>query len=277
MKYCRLIVMLAVYILLIGCTDTSKPDANVWLDPWMSCTKTPNPKSAYGDSHWIQYDLGSVRTLSKSWVWNTNDKNYLDRGFKEVKIDHSKDGNKWNYHGEMTFPQAGGDAIYAGFPGPDLSGVEARYVLLTAISNYGDSDCAGLTEVKFNLMPAEVAILPDSLIEDDDHPCDETTGIVFLRDGEKVELSDFEPHHSYQGLYQVETKNGWVDVPFKNIDKVYIRHVEGNHFMYDVRMKDGESLQGFSNVFRNFVDGETPEGNQVIEYTDIEYFTISCG
>jgi len=277
MKSDRFIVVLAVCIFLMGCRDTSKPDDKVWLDPWMSCTKTPNPKSVYGDTHWIQYDLGSVRTLSKSWVWNANDKKYLHRGFKEVKIDHSKDGKKWNYHGEMTFPQARGDAIYAGFPGPDLSAVEARYVLLTAVSNYGDSDCAGLTEVKFNLMPAEVAILPDSLIEDDDHPCEEIMGMVYLQDGEKVELSDFEPHHSYRGLYQIETKNGWVDIPFIDIGKVYIKHVEGNHFTYDVRLKDGRLLKGFSNVFRNFVDGETSEGNQVIEYTEIEYFTISCG
>ena len=130
----------------------AEPDASIWLDTWVSCEKRQNPKQEYGTSHWIQYDFGSVRTLSKSWIWNTNDPNRLGQGFKNVKVDYSEDGQNWIYWGEMEFPKAQGNPVYGGFPGPDLLNIKARYVLLTAISTHGAA-CAGLAEVKFNLMP----------------------------------------------------------------------------------------------------------------------------
>ncbi|MEL6191848.1 MAG: T9SS type A sorting domain-containing protein [Bacteroidota bacterium] len=129
------------------------PDASIWKDTWASCEATPSPNLANGTSHWIQYDLGLVRKLSKTWVWNTNDPNKLTEGFRRVKVDYSLDGRNWTSWGEMEFPQAQGSAIYGGFSGPDLVGVEARYVLLTALSNHGASSCYGLAEVKFNLLP----------------------------------------------------------------------------------------------------------------------------
>lgn len=130
-----------------------EPDASIWLDSWVSCSTTENPKNEYGETHWIQYDFGSVRRLSKSWAWNVNDPNRLDQGFNLVKVDYSEDGNDWTYWGEMNFPKAQGDAVYGGFPGPDLVNIEARYVLLTVVSTHGSSTCASLSEVKFNLLP----------------------------------------------------------------------------------------------------------------------------
>ncbi|MEM7102730.1 MAG: T9SS type A sorting domain-containing protein [Bacteroidota bacterium] len=128
-------------------------DASIWEDTWASCAQNPNPKAEYGNSHWIMYDLGFARNLSKTWVWNTNDPNELDRGFNQVKIDYSMNGNQWTYWGEMTFPQGTGEAVYGGFSGPDMVGLEAQYVLFTAMSNHGDPVCFGLAEVKFNLLP----------------------------------------------------------------------------------------------------------------------------
>ena len=84
-----------------------------------------------------------MRNLSKTWVWNTNDPDKVDQGFKTVRIDYSEDGENWTNWGEMTFPKAQGEAVYGGFAGPDLQNVKAQYVLLTAISNYGDATCAG--------------------------------------------------------------------------------------------------------------------------------------
>ncbi|MEM7374608.1 MAG: discoidin domain-containing protein [Bacteroidota bacterium] len=141
----------------ISCSDSSKADASIWLDPWVSCTPTANPITKYGNSHWIHYDFGSVRTLSKSWIWNTNDPQKLNQGFKKVSIDYSEDGETWTHYGEMNFPKAEGKAVYGGFAGPDLVGVKARYMLLTALSNHGDPACSGITEVKFNLLPIEPA------------------------------------------------------------------------------------------------------------------------
>ncbi|MEL7378319.1 MAG: fibronectin type III domain-containing protein, partial [Bacteroidota bacterium] len=140
-------------------------DATIWQNTWASCTPSSNPKSAYGTSHWIQYDLGQERRLSKSWVWNTNDPQELDRGFKDVHIDYSLDGQNWTYWGSMTFPQGTGTAVYGGFPGPDLVGIQARYILITAIDNYGDGACYGLAEVKFNLLPYPPGSSPDGTYE----------------------------------------------------------------------------------------------------------------
>ena len=142
-----------------------EPDASIWLDTWASCSMSSNPKAEYGSSHWIQYDFGEVRQLSKTWVWNTNDPSELDRGFNQVKVDYSIDGSEWIYWGEMNFPMAPGTAIYGGFPGPDLVDLEARFVLLTASSNHGDPSCSGLAEIKFNLLPEIQDEFPE-VIED---------------------------------------------------------------------------------------------------------------
>lgn len=136
--------------LMAQCFDA---DESIWLDTWASCQSNPNPKPTYGDSHWIQYDFGEIRKLSKTWVWNTNDPAKLSQGFNQVKIDYSNDGSTWTYWGEMSFPMAQGEAIYGGFPGPNLYGIDARYVLLTAITNHGDPSCFGIAEIKFNLYP----------------------------------------------------------------------------------------------------------------------------
>ncbi|MEM9548523.1 MAG: T9SS type A sorting domain-containing protein [Bacteroidota bacterium] len=133
-------------------SQCTEPDASIWLDTWRSCATSANPISSYGASHWIQYDLGAVRNLSKSWVWNTNDPGRLNQGFQDVMVDYSVDGEEWQHWGEMTFPKAQGDAIYGGFPGPDLSNLSAQFILITALSNHGDENCYGLAEIKFNLM-----------------------------------------------------------------------------------------------------------------------------
>ncbi|MDA0196664.1 MAG: discoidin domain-containing protein [Bacteroidetes bacterium] len=256
----------------------AEPDAGIWVEPWSSCEKKANPKAEYGKTHWIQYNLGDVQNLSKSRVWNVNDPKKLNQGFKNVKIDYSMDGQNWTYFGEMTFPKAEGQAIYGGFQGPDLVGVSARYILLTAVSNHGDSKCSGLTEVKFNLLPTRVASTYEER-DDDDKDKDEnkckTSGTVILKDGNKIELSDFDPHHSSRDGYTIETNNGWVDIGFNEIDKVYISHIEGNQYNYDVRTNAGKSVKGFSNVFRNFVDGKIADANKTIEYSEIDYFTIT--
>lgn len=130
-----------------------EPDASIWEKAWYTCEQSQNPNPEHGRSYWIQYDFGRVRTLSKSWIWNVNDPAYLSRGFQSVQVDYSVDGREWIRYGLMDFPTGTGDAVYGGFSGPDLTGVEAQYILLTALSNHGDASCFGLTEVKFNLLP----------------------------------------------------------------------------------------------------------------------------
>ncbi len=147
------------------CVDS---DASIWKDTWVSCDKTPNPIAEYGNSHWIQYNFGSVRNLSKTWVWNTNDPAQLDQGFNLVKIDYSEDGQTWTTLGEMNFPKAKGEAVYSGFSGPDFSNLKAQFVLLTAISNHGNASCAGLAEIKFNLLPEVGVAIPETGSDNDE-------------------------------------------------------------------------------------------------------------
>ena len=128
-------------------------DASIWESPWMSCSTSENPNSRRGNSHWIMYDLGLVRNLSKSWIWNVNDPQNLNTGFRTVAVDYSNDGTNWTQQTQMTFPRGTGSAVYSGFAGPDLYGVSARFVLFTVIDTYGDGSCAGIAEVKFNLSP----------------------------------------------------------------------------------------------------------------------------
>lgn len=138
-----------------------EPDTNIWKDTWVSCDKTPNPISSYGDTHWILYDLGNNQFLGSTWVWNTNDPTRLNQGFDLVKFDYSEDGENWTLWGEMKFPKADGAAIYGGFAGPDFEAIQARYVLLTVLSTHGDVNCAGIAEIKFNLNKPPVEI-PES-------------------------------------------------------------------------------------------------------------------
>ncbi|MEM7361330.1 MAG: T9SS type A sorting domain-containing protein, partial [Pseudomonadota bacterium] len=155
MKHILYQLIFNLFLAHIGFAQCFEPDAKIWQDTWRSCETQMNPNDMYGESHWIQYDFGAVRNLSKSWIWNTNDPAQLDQGFNRVRVDYSVDGIEWSSWGEMMFPKANGEAVYGGFPGPDLVGVKARYILITAFSNHGHSTCSGLAEVKFNLLPGE--------------------------------------------------------------------------------------------------------------------------
>ena len=133
--------------------DCFEADTHIWKNTWDSCTKSNNPNSDHGETHWILYDFSEIRNMSKSWIWNCNDPDELDKGFSLINIDYSLDGSNWTNWGEFNCPKANGDAIYSGFPGPDLQGVKCQFILLTVISNHGDSNCAGIAEIKFNLFP----------------------------------------------------------------------------------------------------------------------------
>ena len=152
MKYTLYILLLNLFFLSNSHGQCTDPDASIWNDTWRSCSPSVNPKSDYGKGHWIMYNFGSVRNLSRTWVWNTNEAGKLEQGFNHVKIDYSLDGETWIHWGDMSFPKAKAEAIYGGFPGPDLTNINAQYILITALSNHGDEGCFGIAEIKFNLM-----------------------------------------------------------------------------------------------------------------------------
>lgn len=120
-----------------------------FFDGWISCEPAPNPNPIRPVSHFITYDFGKIYKLGQMEIWNTNDPSHLDWGMRDVAIDYSINGEIWLPAGEFTFPQASGLSTYEGDAGPNLNDIEARYLLITALNNYG-GQCYGLSEFRVN-------------------------------------------------------------------------------------------------------------------------------
>jgi len=129
------------------------PNTTIWNNPWLSCQTTINPNTSRGASHWIRYDLGGTYKLRKMQVWNVNKIGESNKGFKEVVIDYSLNGTSWTQLGNYQFAQGTEAAVYAGVEAANFNGLSARYVLITAISNWGNGSCSGISDVKFNIAP----------------------------------------------------------------------------------------------------------------------------
>ena len=129
------------------CTDDAH-STNI-ADAWVSCQLTTNPNPIRGNKHWIRYDLGYIYTLKTTNFWNYNVENETGKGFKEVIIDYSIDGNNWLEAAQFQLPKAPGTTNYLGFNGPDLGRHRSEaYILLTAQSTWDEGSCAGLAEFK---------------------------------------------------------------------------------------------------------------------------------
>ncbi len=121
-----------------------------WFDGWISCAASPSPNASRGEGHWILYDFNHLYKLGQMHVWNTNAVGFLDDGMKEVVIDISDDGVNWTALGQFQFEKGTGSTTYEGFDGPNLNDAEGRYLLITALSNWGGS-CYGMSEIKIDV------------------------------------------------------------------------------------------------------------------------------
>lgn len=120
-----------------------------WNDAWISCQTAVSPNILRNEGHWIMYDLGDQYSLHESTIWNNNVPGETDRGLNEVVIDYSKDGSNWIELGTYILAEGPGSSFYQGDEGPDFDGVNARYILISAISNHG-GDCYSLSEIRIN-------------------------------------------------------------------------------------------------------------------------------
>jgi hypothetical protein len=117
---------------------------------WLSSKTGPQPA-------WIQYEFDRLYKLHEMWVWNYNVQfeSVLGFGFKDVTIEYSADGSDWIALADAQFAQAAGRDGYAHDAVVDFAGVPARYVRLTARSNWGGLvPQFGLSEVRFFFAPA---------------------------------------------------------------------------------------------------------------------------
>ena len=132
------------------CPDRHSTNAH---DGWISCTPSQNPVAGEGNGHWIHYDFGQIHEMHQSTFWNINDPDRLTDNARHVRIHYSLNGQSWIHWGNMNFVQATGDPKYEGFEGPNFNGIQARYLVLTAVTNFGGS-CVGFAEMRINTEPA---------------------------------------------------------------------------------------------------------------------------
>ena len=118
-------------------------------DMWLSSTE---PLGA-----WIEFQFDKVYKLHELWVWNSNQMVELvvGFGFKDVTIEHSTNGTDWTTLSDAAqFAQAPGADGYAHNTTVDFGGELAKYVRITAASNWGGiMPQYGLSEVRFFYIP----------------------------------------------------------------------------------------------------------------------------
>ena len=106
---------------------------------------------------WIEYEFDKVYKLHEMWVWNSNQmvELHVGFGFKDVTIEYSANGADYSTLGTThEFAQAPGADGYAHNTTIDFGGAAARYVKLTANSNWGGIlPQYGLSEVRFFSIP----------------------------------------------------------------------------------------------------------------------------
>ncbi|MHC4539678.1 MAG: LamG-like jellyroll fold domain-containing protein [Planctomycetota bacterium] len=106
---------------------------------------------------WIQYEFDRMQKLNELWVWNSNQifEGMFGFGLKDVTVEYSTDGVEWTaLSGVPQFAKAPGTADYAYNTTVDFGGAVAKYVRLTAASNWGGLlPQYGLSEVRFFAIP----------------------------------------------------------------------------------------------------------------------------
>jgi len=117
---------------------------------WLSAGRAPQP-------NWIQYEFDKVYKLHQMPVWNYNMALELSFGLgvKDATVQYSLDGADWSTLGTThEFAQAPGAVGYAADTTIDFAGAAAKYVKITASSNWsGIVTQYGLSEVRFLYVP----------------------------------------------------------------------------------------------------------------------------
>jgi len=115
---------------------------------WLSSSTGSQPT-------WIQYEFDKAYKLHEMWVWNYNVQfeNVIGFGLKDVTVQYSTDSLDWKVLSDVRFARGPGAAGYAHDTIVDFGGVVAKYVKITAKSNWGGQAQYGLSEVRFFYIP----------------------------------------------------------------------------------------------------------------------------
>lgn len=144
-----------------GAHDNSVPAATMW-----QTVDNPTPSEpAAGlppSPAWVRFNFPQPRTFDAVLIWNHNQLNLTDRGFRRFVIYGSADGVRWLPLTKDAFlPRAGGTASEPGVEVPtNSSGRLFRSVIIAANSkegNYGSRDY-GLSAVRFVFRPVNQSV-----------------------------------------------------------------------------------------------------------------------
>ena len=116
-------------------------------DMWLSSGEDVNDV-------WISYEFDKVYKLHQMMVWNYNFTFLPEAGLKDVNVAYSEDGQIWKEVNDVApFAEATGEEGYHYItPVVDFNGAIAKFVKITAKSNYG-AEQYGLSEVRFTYIP----------------------------------------------------------------------------------------------------------------------------
>ncbi len=134
-------------------------------DMWLSASGGPQPS-------WIEYEFDKLYTLHEMWVWNYNGESILaGYGIKNATIEYSTDGVAYTALGAThEFAPAPGADGYAHNTTIDFGGAAAKYIRITANSNWGGALYGqyGLSEIGFSYVPVRAR---------EPNPADGATGV----------------------------------------------------------------------------------------------------
>ena len=144
-----LFIILAIKIEAQVCQDIDS--SNNWVNSWVSCDKSTSPNPERPNSHWLLYEFDEPQAINTCHIWNANRKGESNMGLQEAIFDYSIDGTTWNTLGSFDFPRSDESAEYAGFEGPDFGGIFVTKILITVTKTHGNTGCASLSEIQFNI------------------------------------------------------------------------------------------------------------------------------
>ncbi|MFA5815323.1 MAG: hypothetical protein WC865_06865 [Bacteroidales bacterium] len=135
--------------------DNEMSAYTMWHTGFNPKTSRANPATQAGPA-WVLFEFERVYPLKELLIWNHNQPDYTARGLKNVILEYSTDGITWQAlrshdSGSWIVPMASGKNGEPVSLSVNLSGISARYFVITAAINEGNygADIFGLSEVLF--------------------------------------------------------------------------------------------------------------------------------
>lgn len=181
-----------------GMHDNSIPAATMWQTASHPAPTVP-AEGLPASPAWVRFNFPQRRAFDAVEIWNHNQANLTDRGFRKFRIYGSPDGSRWILlTKDAELPRAAGNA-----PEPSTSvdtnssGQLFKSVIIAAEAqegNYGSADY-GLSEVRFVCRPVAFAIPSYQIQVRASSQFSETQTPAHLIDGSGM-IGEFHDNHS---------------------------------------------------------------------------------